>query len=476
MPFEHKKIGEAPKQRELTLETKVQKPRYHPHLTFKKLFEKRKKWQLYFIAPILIFCLFLVIKTVFSVYDYGSRQNFVYRLLTPILNNVQKDENGFINILLIGQGGAGHDGAELADTIMVVSLDLKNNNVAMLSVPRDLWITYKYGASRINEVYRSNKNRLIGGYKMDPKLAAEESMNIFIGEVEKISKMKIPYYAKIDFKGFIEIVNEIGGITVHPKKIIHDNTYPDGKWGYEVFHMEPGIHQLDGATALKYARSRHNSSDFERAARQQEVIQAIKDKAISLGILTSPRKITNFLQVAEKNFETNLDIKELIALAIVGKDISKERMFSAVFNNDWDSKGGFLGSPPRAEYGGASVLIPYLGANKFEHIHVFTDLFFKHRDLNFGSFEVLNGTERSGLANTGADRLTRFGIPVKSTGNTPKGQNFKESELWIYKEGTSLESALPLLKEIFPIKIVNKIGYYQETDVTASFILGKDFK
>ncbi|HPO05838.1 MAG TPA: LytR C-terminal domain-containing protein, partial [Candidatus Gracilibacteria bacterium] len=100
---------------------------------------------------------------------------------------------------------------------------------------------------------------------------------------------------------------------------------------------------------------------------------------------------------------------------------------------------------------------------------------FKYRDLQFAKFEVLNGTPYRGLASNAENILKRYGIPVVSTGNAPSEQEWEKSEIWIYKKNPGLEAALPLLQEIIPLEIVDKVGYYQETDVDASFILGKDF-
>jgi hypothetical protein len=141
-----------------------------------------------------------------------------------------------------------------------------------------------------------------------------------------------------------------------------------------------------------------------------------------------------------------------------------------------NSKGGFLGSPPRADYGGASVLIPYLGADSFDDILTFSKLLFKYRDLQFEKFEVLNATMRSGLGNKAAVRLTRFGFQIASVGNTPKGVDLKESEFRVYKDIPHLEEITLLLQNIFKVKIVNRVGYYAETDVAGSFMIGSDFK
>ena len=479
MEFERRKIGDGPQQRQLELKEEKAPlfPHVSHHFSFKDLLKRKKKWHWYFAAPLLVFAFILISNVVLSVYDTASERNFTNKILNPVMGNFDRDENGFINLLLIGQGGDGHDGGDLSDTIIVASIDTYTPNVVMISVPRDMWLdTDKFGASRINEIFRNTKNRLKAQFNIDEVVAREEATKIFMKEVEQIVNMKIPYFARIDFKGFTEIIDEMGGVDVYVEKDIYDEEYPDGNWGVELFELKRGNQTLDGETALKYARSRHGNSDFDRAARQQQVIQALKDKALSAGVLTSPRKIKGVLSVINDNFETNFELSELITLAFLGKNIQRDGIISAVLNDDWNARGGFLGTPPRADYGGAFVLIPYSGEQNYERIHIFTDLLYNYREFQGMVFEVLNGTNRGGLARKASNRLERYGFPIFSIGNTPGDDVYEESELWVYKNFEKFSAAHKQISEIFPIKLVDKTSYYEETDVGASFIIGGDYK
>ena len=92
-------------------------------------------------------------------------------------------------------------------------------------------------------------------------------------------------YVVVDFNAFIRLVDLIGGIDVNVERAIYDPTYPDMNYGYDPFYLNPGMQHLDGVTALKYARSRHGSDDIDRAARQQQVLYAIRDKLVSLDMI-----------------------------------------------------------------------------------------------------------------------------------------------------------------------------------------------
>ncbi|MBT4937061.1 LCP family protein [Candidatus Peregrinibacteria bacterium] len=472
MDFETKQIGVTSKQSTLNLEERKERK-----IGFGRKIKKFGKWHYIVLLPIFAVCVSLVFYVIFSVYAYSSDKSFMEKIFKPVMSSIERDENGFVNILLVGQGGRGHDGPELTDTMIVASIDFEKKNIVMLSVPRDFWVdTKQFGGSRINEVYRNVKNYLETRFNTSEDIAREEAMRLLISELENVVDIQIPYYARIDFDGFMQVINRLEGIEVEVEKDIYDETYPDGNWGYELFELKQGIQTLDGETALKYSRSRHDSSDFDRAKRQQNVIQAVKDKALSLGVLTSPRKITQLYKVVNEHFYSNFTLKELLSLAVMGAQFDRADLSNSVLNDDWNSKGGFLGTPPRADYGGAYVLIPYSGFENFERIHIFTKFLFQFRDIQFSKFEVLNGTTRSGLATRAAQRLERYGFSISSVGNTSNKESYKESELWIYDAESSILNALPFVQEIFSVKVVNKVGYYEEADVAATFVIGEDYK
>lgn len=473
MSFEIKKIGDGPKQK--TIDFLPRKKSVIKPIRQKRKFIYKKRYLI--LLPFLLFSLYFIFSFLLSVYDYSSNQTFLSRFFSPIMAELERDEQGFINVLLVGHGGGNHDGPDLTDTMILASLDPEKKTVVMMSVPRDFWVnTKRFGSSRINEVYRNIKLQLVNYYNIDEETASSEAMRILMTEISKILNKQIPYYARINFKGFTQLVDALDGIELEVEKDIYDASYPDGNWGTEIFSVKRGRHVFDGSTALKYARSRHDSSDFDRARRQQQVIQAIKDKVINTGVIESPRRISNLYSVFAKNFKTNFSSRELITLAIVASEVQKDSMRLAVLNDDWTSLGGFLGTPPRADYGGAFVLIPYSGDGDYSRIHIFSDLMFNYRDVLSSPIEVLNGTKRSGLAARAAERLERYGFEIGGIANSRDDKVYENTELWVYRDYERFSQLALQVNEILPVKLVDKTGYYEETDVVASFIIGQDYR
>lgn len=180
-----------------------------------------------------------------------------------------------INILLVGYGWWNHNWAQLADTIIVASYDPESHSVSMVSIPRDLLVI-----THDNEIWRINSimSRAYNSNWWDIRKAA-----ITLSEkVEKITWLTIPYYAMIDFDWFIKIVDSLWWIDIEVPSHFLDMQYPvDWNGTYEIFELPAGLNHLSGPNTLKYARSRHSTSDFSRSKRQQSIIKAVVNKMMS---------------------------------------------------------------------------------------------------------------------------------------------------------------------------------------------------
>ena len=319
------------------------------------------------------------------------------------MNNL-KSTNDRVNILLLGIAGGAHDGRDLTDTIMVASYNLKTNKVYLFSVPRDLWLPPL--KSKANAVYELG-------------LAQKNGLGFTKTVIGNILGIPIHYALRVDFRGFVQSVDATSGVDVLVDKSFDDYNYPidgkeddlcgylekeidfsedqakqlniesgkrkvfispDGKIAtdsaqedlgakyfncrYEHISFEKGLVHMDGITALKYVRSRHGTSgensDFARSKRQQKVIEAVRNKILSLETLANPQKVTDLIKALGKSVDTDISVKD----AVEFYKLSKKLQQTSNFVLDDSSKSGLpnnrsslLIQPASADYGGAYVLI-----------------------------------------------------------------------------------------------------------------------
>lgn len=206
-----------------------------------------------------------------------------------------------------------------SDTIMLLMADPTNHQASVLSIPRDLYVDIPgYGLNRVNTAY------FLGGGPLAMKT------------VEYNFGVRVNYYALIEFDVFTTLVDEIGGIDVYVPKAINDPTYPDQNYGYDPFHIAAGMQHLDGQTALKYVRTRHTDSDFNRAQRQQDVLFAIRDKVLSLNMLpTLVEKAPTLYASLQQSIDTDLSLDQMIRLAVLAQDIPRDNIRAGEIGPDY---------------------------------------------------------------------------------------------------------------------------------------------
>ncbi len=233
-----------------------------------------------------------------------------------------KGENeGRINILLLGIAGENKPGKNLTDTIMIISINTLEKKIGMLSLPRDLYVnipkTEKY--VKINSVYQ---------YGLDQNQGADPIKKT----IENITDLNIHYFLVVDFEGFEKMIDHIGGININVERDIYDPRYPGPNYSYETFEIKKGLHKMDGATALKYARQRHNDpeGDFGRAKRQQQVIQAAKNKIFSLKTLLNFITLNNLLNTLGEHIKTDIQINEMKSFLSLGRQLDTQNISTAV--------------------------------------------------------------------------------------------------------------------------------------------------
>lgn len=437
---------------------------------------KKKKY----IVPIILvlFAIFVVGKVMAATYNFVS--NFDAKsLIFAVGSDLEKDENGYTNILLLGDGGHVRDGADLIDTIMVASIDHEKNAISMLSIPRDYHVTPSIGrAGKINEVYRNNHMNI----------GEEEAYELFEDVAGNIAGLDVQYHLRVDFNAFVEVVDSLGGITVNVENAINDPYYPnETDNGYTTFRIDEGPQVMDGEIALKFVRSRKTTSDFDRASRQQQVIQAVREKALSKNILTDTKVLKNLYSAVEKNIDTNISIREMISLARVGKDMNRENVVAKVLHDDPGQDGGLLYTPERQYYNGQFVLVPF--GDNLELIHKYAKLIFHQREAFYhpAKIEVLNATEIPGIARNAFYQLRRFGFDMVSLDNYKgsDGENeYLEKTKIVFndwEEGANGEIVpkrrltLDALKDYVKGDISQGDKAYAEQGIDISIVLGSDY-
>ena len=390
------------------------------------------------------------------------------------------------NILVIGIGWAGHQAWTLADSIMLASLDEAKKSVTMISIPRDLYVSYGTGewAWKINTLYPI-------------WLSHKEWVSLIANKVAEITGQSIHHYIVIDFTAFRYIVNALDGIEIDVIRDLYDNEYPDYNYGYTIFSVKKWLQNFDGETALRYARSRHSTSDMDRSRRQQQIINAIKTKALSAGVITSPTKISEIIDATRKNINTDLTIADIISIGSNFANIEKSAIH--VYNL-WDhcinyancTVGSYLYSPSMAYFGGAWSLIPeWARINRlsyYDRIHQFVDFIFRFPGIhNIEQPIVMISTKSSTLhAKNLLMEMRKIGINYNNNQViTTSTGNIKQSHINIYwndayKIGINPDSdiiqALKMLDERIPINIVTNNEYITTSGPKIEIVLGEDFK
>ncbi len=284
----------------------------------------------------------------------GSKLSFFQQLTRIVTSNgdqLQGEADDRVNILLLGYGGPGHDGPYLTDTMMIVSFQPSTKRVALISIPRDLVIDIPgYDYRKINSVLSFGRDQKYPG--------GGEAFTV--KAVRDLVDLPIQYYARVDFSGFQDVIDQVGGVNIQVDTTFSDFLYPDNAYGYDPISFKAGLQMMSGEQALKFSRSRHGNngegSDFARATRQQKIIIALKDKLLSFGTLSNPKKISDVLGSLGSHSQTNMEIWEMLRLAKMAGGINADQIINKVFD---DSPTGFLRAA--TGNGGAFILVPRSG-------------------------------------------------------------------------------------------------------------------
>ena len=348
---------------------------------------------------------------------------------------LKQDENGRSNFLILGtsEDDPGHDGSNLTDTIMVVSINQTTKDAFTFSIPRDLRVEYGQACA---EGYSGKINSYFSCIDEGTDDSAEQArltgMQAFVSE---IIGMDIQYGVHVNYTVMRDVVNAIGGnITVNiesrdPNGQMDSNF--DWKCGANYAKRKqvcpPNGHfidypngpaVLDAEHALYLAQARGDAaptygfeqSNFDRERNQQKILVAIREKALASGTLTNISSVTGLVDALGDNLRTNIATKEIRTLADLAKDIPTDKIVSIDLNKEGE-----------AIFTGAAQ--PVAGDFEFDDLRAYlnkvitAEPFVKEEP----HVTVLNGSGTAGMAQTEADKLSNKGFLVDDVDNAPEG-------------------------------------------------------
>ena len=354
--------------------------------------------------------------------------------------------NRYLNIVLLGSDRRPHAGHWRTDSMIIVSVDTTDNVVRLLSIPRDLWVFIPgHGYNRINTADLWGELAQKGSGPDRVKQTIYQNLGI-----------PIHYYVRVDFGGFIKIIDTVGGVDIDV-----DCPLPD-------INLSAGMHHMDGKQALRYARSRKSTNDFDRGRRQRKVLLALWDQALTMDIV--PR-LPELWRTMSDSFQTDLPLSQVINLAYVGTQVRPQHILSRAIGPSLVQ--GWL--TPQ----GAAVLLPREGK-----IRAMLEDFYAPVDLqrldaaDRVHIQVLNGWQRKDAEQLAAAALRWSGVKVVDTGPAQR-RDYAQTQILVYNGDTAAAARIASQLKV-PLTSIQDPDADQgapasENRVDIQVILGRDY-
>ena len=374
---------------------------------------------------------------------------------------------GRTTVLVMGVDARPGAAALRTDSIIVLTINPQTGSAGMLSIPRDMVIR----APVLNRMTKINTLYGIGEVNKFPG----EGAGYLRDAVSELIGYPIDYYVKVNFEGFKQIVDLIGGVDINVPQEIYDDKYPDDNFGYEPpVHFLPGMQHMDGTTALKYARTRNRSNDYLRAARQQQVIMAIKDKTTQPGQMSALLPRLPGLAIAMANsVQTDMPVDKAIAMARQMDKVDLQNVSRVVI----DQKMGTI-TPNDPELG--YILTPDLNKLRAAASAVFADaaagtspeeVARQVVQAEAARIIVLNGTPEKGLAAKTQAVLITNGFNVVTVGNA---DSVDYENTWLVTHGNATPATVEALVRWFKIPPDRMRSEPPSDQVDVTLIIGAD--
>jgi anionic cell wall polymer biosynthesis LytR-Cps2A-Psr (LCP) family protein len=461
------------------------------------------------LGAILVFS--IIVTIVYSVYFVKSS---VSKIIVPDIHKqaepVDAMERHFIdktpfNLLLIGYGGGTHDGANLTDSIMVVHLDPKNRTTTLISVPRDSWtkIPSDNGAglhSKINYAYQVGLDDQDFPNKPTEFTGTSGGGNMVKSVVGNVVGLTLDNYIGMDFSGFRQTIDSLGGVDINVNPAFDDYQYPiEGKEDdtcghtqdeiaslsaqlaspsanvseldafpcrYEHLHFDAGKQHMDGTTALKYVRSRHSlqdGTDFGRAKRQRNLITAVKQKVFSVGLIPH---ILPFMSSLKDDLRTDLSLNDIQDLIKHAQEINGYSVHTLALTDQ-----NFLEDAVSSD--GQDILQPKAGLDNWNQVHSWVQ---QQINPNYvikdPTIQVENGTTTVGLADTATTKLQSTGLQILPSQNADSHE-YKKTVIQTF--GKISPAAMQKIETIVGSSSIQPSSADSQGQYDVLIILGSDF-
>lgn len=359
---------------------------------------------------------------------------------------LQGEEDGRVNILLLGKAGKDYPGQNLTDTIIVASIDTKERKTALISLPRDFYakIPDTNTSTKLNAFYFYGKN------ENDP-------FRVIRSAVSEITGLPIHYAIALDYDGFIKTIDALGGINVTVERDFYDPSYPGPNYSFEPFELKKGFHTLNGTIALKYVRERHDDpqGDFGRSARQQQVIQAIKNKAFTIKTFLNPFTVYDLLGAIESNIKTDFSLKEIESFLTLIQDVDTQNINTLVVDA-WRKDSLLRVSHIVLDSGQQMfTLVPRTGT--YQEIQESSKNIFSNTDTQIRTRKIveekakillINTTKKPQLATNVSELLSDLGFENVEVVSTPDATELARTYVRKLSENTKAFSLDEIIKKI----------------------------
>lgn len=399
-------------------------------------------------SPIFRYLLLFISVTLLTAYFTSLFNGASETADSSLISKIRRDllterasDNEPLNILVIGSDSR-HGEAARSDTLMLMHINFAKKKVYFISIPRDTRVYIPgYGLAKINAAFSYGQSSLA------------------IQTVEEFLDVNLNHYVVIDFRGFKQMVDALGGITVDVKEPINDRSY-----GYRM-QIPKGKIKMNGTLALNYVRYRHGDSDFKRAERQQNFIKALAKQVLTVKGLT---KLPTLVNILNKNIETDMSKKEMLSLGGFLRTVKDKQIETiTVPGMPQTIDGQSYVIPNRSK---VALIMQRVEAGKSLKSLKISDSSFSSPSFSSLAVTVLNGSGKTGLASKAKAQLSREGFRVVGISNA-KNFNYKQTEIHYFP--TKRAQAAELRDVFFPAAKLVPDSQLKESNSTV--ILGQDY-